>query len=225
MKRGLLAGVLAAAVAVFVWLAAAYVDGGSVVSFDVRTAEWVAREMPGWAEWAARPFTWVGGWAGLTAVGLLAALLLRLVPRRLHDVSFLLLTGVGVGVLTGVLKSVFERARPDEGSAIPLPHSYSFPSGHASGSVALLGGIAVLVAERLPRRRDRILALAAAAALAGCIAASRVILNVHYVSDVIAGYALGVAWLSLCLLVRAEVDRRSARFRHEAVTPPTHDPG
>ena len=105
-------------------------------------------------------------------------------------------------MLVPVLKAVYERARPDLGSAIPLPHSYSFPSGHAATAVVLYGALGLLLAERARSRLRAVGWLAGAAVLALAIGASRVLLNVHFVSDVAAGFAVGLAWLCCCLIVR-----------------------
>ncbi len=109
---------------------------------------------------------------------------------------------------------------------MPLPESSSFPSGHAAEGVAGLGALAVLAAERLPDRRARAL-LWAAVVLAGlAVGLSRIALGVHYVTDVLAGWCFGLAWLAGCLLVRdrlvaearctGEPDRRAATLGHVA---------
>jgi membrane-associated phospholipid phosphatase len=89
-------------------------------------------------------------------------------------------------VANGLLKGVFERARPplsaaDLTASIDLPASYSFPSGHAMTAFAAATALAVL------HPRLRVPALA----LAGLIAASRPYLGVHYWTDVVVGAALG----------------------------------
>ena len=109
---------------------------------------------------------------------------------------------VGITVLVSVLKAVYERARPDLGTAIALPHSYSFPSGHAATAVVLYGALGLLLAERASSRLRAVAWLVGAALLALAIGASRVLLNVHFVSDVAAGFAVGLAWLCCCAIVR-----------------------
>ena len=112
------------------------------------------------------------------------------------------LTGIHL-VLTPVLKEVFDRPRPDEGSPIPLPSSDSFPSGHASGSVVTFALLAIFSAERWPSRRGLLVGLAAVLAVGAGM--SRVVLNVHFVTDVLAGFALGLAGLAAALLARARL--------------------
>jgi undecaprenyl-diphosphatase len=186
---------------VFVLLARAFVDGGLVVSFDDDVSQWVADSVPGWVEQVARVVTWLGGAIGagmVTAVGLV--LLWR--GNRRPDALFLAGAVGGIAVLVPALKAVYERARPDLGSVIALPHSYSFPSGHAATAVVLYGAIGILLAERASSRRRAAGWLVAAALLALVIGTSRVVLNVHFVSDVAAGFAVGLAWLCCCAIVR-----------------------
>ena len=104
---------------------------------------------------------------------------------------------LGSGALDAVLKLAFERSRPALFHAIPLPASYSFPSGHAMLSAASYGIIAFVVAREQPRTAWLPFALAAALVL--LIGASRVFLGVHWATDVLAGFAGG----AFCLMVGA----------------------
>jgi undecaprenyl-diphosphatase len=190
----------AVGVLVFVFLARAYVDGGLVVSFDDNVSRWVADSVPGWAEQVARVVTWLGGAIG---AGVVTAIALVVLWRdRRSDALFLAGAVGGITVLVAVLKSVYERARPDLGTVIPLPHSYSFPSGHAATAIVLYGALGLILAERASSRLRAVGWLVGAALLAFAIGTSRVLLNVHFVSDVAAGFAVGLAWLCCCAIVR-----------------------
>jgi undecaprenyl-diphosphatase len=215
----ILLGVVVAGVGAFALLAWATSVDGVISEVDRNVAAWVAAHMPTWAEWLARPFSWLGGWICVTllAVGASAVLLRR---RRWADALLVVVTLAGIQLLTLGLKQAFERSRPDDGSAVPLPPSYSFPSGHAGTAAAFFGGLTLLLAAAVPAGRRRLLVLTVGSAIALAIGASRVVLNVHYVSDVLAGFALGLAWLALCLLALlrpAGVDR-TPPIRREAVT-------
>jgi undecaprenyl-diphosphatase len=188
------------ALAGFALLAAAY-PNEPLAGWDEGIAEWVAGNVPDWLEWLARPFSWLGGWPGLTVLGIVVVLALAR-ERAWLDVGFFLAAFVGSQVVFPFLKLLFDRERPDIDPAIPLPESSSFPSGHAVAGAACVGAVAVLAAERLPSRRARRWLWAAAAALGLAIGLSRVALGVHYATDVIAGWCLGVVWLAACLLVR-----------------------
>ena len=202
---------------VFVLLARAYVDGGLVVSFDDNVSRWVADTVPGWIEQLARVVTWLGGAIGAGIVTAVALVVLWRANRR-ADLVFLAAAVAGITVLVPVLKAVYERARPDLGSAIPLPHSYSFPSGHAATALVLYGALGILLAERASSRLRAAGWLVGAALLALAIGTSRVLLNVHFVSDVAAGFAVGLAWLCCCAIVR-EVTRSDV-MRGEASASP-----
>lgn len=200
--------VLLLSLLVFGVLALAY-PHDPVEAVDEAVAEWVAGTMPGWAEWSARPFSWVGGWIGLVLAGTVAVALL--VWRRAWlDATVVLAAFAGSQLTANLLKLAFDRPRPEYGSAVPLPPSPAFPSGHAAAATACVGALAVVLCARLAAPRARALVWAAAAVLGAGIAASRVVLGVHWVSDVVAGAALGLAWLSACLLVREALRASSA---------------
>jgi undecaprenyl-diphosphatase len=197
---------LIAGLAGFLALAVLY-DQEPLGSVDADVAEWVASDLPGWVEWLARPFSWLGGWIGLTALGIAATVLL-VHERAWLDLAFFAAAYLGSQLVVALLKEWFDRPRPDVGSAVPLPESASFPSGHATAGVASLGALAVLAAERLPSHRARAWLWGIVVALGVAVGLSRVALNVHYVTDVLAGWCLGLAWLAACLLGREALRRR-----------------
>jgi membrane-associated phospholipid phosphatase len=190
----------------FVLFAALY-DQEPFSSVDADVARRVAQSMPGWAEALARPFSWTGGVVGVVGICVVAAIVLGR-ERSWLDFGFLLAAAVGSQLLVWALKAWFDRPRPDAGAAIPLPHSPSFPSGHATAGVAVVGAVAVLVSERVSGSRGQRWVWALAAVLALGIGLSRIVLNVHYVTDVLAGWCLGLSWLAACLLVRDRLARR-----------------
>ena len=108
---------------------------------------------------------------------------------------------VGNAVLNRTLKSVFERARPVHDNALAFADGWSFPSGHASGSVVAYGMLAYLLVRLLPARfaSAHLPVVALAAALAFTTGSSRVFLQVHFATDVLAGFASGSAWLAVCI--------------------------
>jgi undecaprenyl-diphosphatase len=197
---------LAAGLLGFVALAVLY-EREPLASIDTDVAKWVASDLPGWVEWLARPLSWLGGWIGLTALGVAAAVLL-VRERAWLDLAFFAAAYLGSQLVVALLKEWFDRPRPDIGSAVPLPESASFPSGHATAGVASLGALAVLAAERLASRRARAWLWAAVVVLGLAIGLSRIALNVHFVTDVLAGWCLGLAWLAACLLGREALRTR-----------------
>jgi undecaprenyl-diphosphatase len=157
--------------------------------------------LPEWVESPARAFSWIGGWVGITLLAVaMGVVLLR--ERAWLDLGFLVVATAGSELAVALLKGWFDRERPDAGPAIPLPSSSSFPSGHATSGTACLGAVVVLLTERLPSRRARRTVWAVTIALGLGIGLSRVALGVHFVTDVLAGWCFGLAWLAGCLLVR-----------------------
>lgn len=204
-RRVVIASVALAALTLFVLLAVAY-EHDPLASWDDEVAVWIAGHLPLALEALARPFSWVGGWIGITLLTAGAAVVL-LRGRAWLDLGFLLAAVVGSQVAVALLKTWFDRPRPAIDPVVDLPPSASFPSGHAASGSACLGAVAVLAVERLPTPRARRW-LWTAAVIAGLgVGASRVALGVHYVTDVVAGWCLGLAWLALCLLVRDALGR------------------
>lgn len=194
--------VAAAGLAAFAVLSVAVVRETALVDLDERVSRWVAEEMPRWAEWVFLPPTWIGGLLGLTLVSLVAAAVLLRRGRRWEAV-WIVASVAAVQLLVAIVKTGFDRTRPADGASIPVPSSSSFPSGHAAAGLVAAGAIAALVAAGA--RGGVVWGVAALAAL--LIGASRIALNVHFVSDVLAGVALGVACLALLLVVRDAVAR------------------
>jgi undecaprenyl-diphosphatase len=120
----------------------------------------------------------------------------------------------GNAVLNTTLKGVFERVRPVHDQAIAHADGYSFPSGHTSGSVVAYGMLAYVLIRTTPPA-FHLPALVAGAAIAFVTGCSRVFLQVHYPSDVVAGFASGLAWLGIVIasVEAARQYRKSRRAR------------
>jgi undecaprenyl-diphosphatase len=130
-------------------------------------------------------------------VALVTLLLVRM--RRFNEAALVSLSAVGIELLNGGLKLAFHRPRPE--LAYVHLDTYSFPSGHAAGTTAIYGVIFFVLASRL-RSASRILLIATGfVMLVGPVDFSRLYLEVHYLSDVLAGSALGAAWASGSLFV------------------------
>ncbi len=107
---------------------------------------------------------------------------------------------VGGGLALNVLmKLAFHRARPVFDDPLLTLSTYSFPSGHVAGSTICYGLGVAWVFTRTRQLRWRIVAVVAATLAIGVVAFSRMYLGVHYLSDVGAAFAEGIAWLALCL--------------------------
>jgi membrane-associated phospholipid phosphatase len=138
----------------------------------------------------------------LTLAGLGLAGAAFLLWQRHHGlcIGWILALG-GNAVLNPVLKRIFERTRPVHDDLQSFADGWSFPSGHASGSVVAYGMLAYLAVRLLPARWSaaRLPVLLLAASVAFTVCASRVFVQVHFATDVLAGMASGSAWLAVCI--------------------------
>jgi membrane-associated phospholipid phosphatase len=105
----------------------------------------------------------------------------------------------GAFVLNHLLKLLFERARPRWEDPLLSLSSYSFPSGHTAAAAALYGVLAAYAVSSMPQHRWT--AILVAAAMVVLVALSRMVLGVHYLSDVLAATISTGMWLVLCLAV------------------------
>lgn len=102
-------------------------------------------------------------------------------------------------LLNVLMKYAFRRARPSFEDAILALSTYSFPSGHVAGSTLLYGVVAAMLLAQVATWRWRVMIVLVALAMVVLVALTRLYLGVHYLSDVLAAFAEGVAWLALCL--------------------------
>lgn len=148
--------------------------------------------------------TWFGTFKALTILSIVAILAIAHVGRKRLALAWLL-TLVGSGLAIEAMKEVFERPRPVWEKPFAVEESFSYPSGHASGSTVGYGMVAYCLALRWKSWRRRLGLVVGLAAWVLLIGFSRIYIGVHYLSDVLAGYALGLAWLALCIVVIEEV--------------------
>jgi undecaprenyl-diphosphatase len=115
--------------------------------------------------------------------------------RRLRLILFLVVTSIAGGLIDSAVKILVNRPRPIVDHPVATALGKSFPSGHAMSSTVTYGALALVFLPVLPRRW-RPLALAVVVAIVLAIGTSRLFLGVHFVSDVIGGFVLGLAWLA-----------------------------
>lgn len=116
----------------------------------------------------------------------------------------------GNALLNPTLKHLFERARPVHTHGLAFEDSYSFPSGHSSGSMVVYGMLLYLALQLLPPRWHAPAVMAAIAVIL-TTACSRIFLQVHFASDVVAGLLSGGTWLLVCVSSVEYARRRKRR--------------
>lgn len=135
-----------------------------------------------------------GSVSGIIAIGLGVAYFMR---KNRSAVLRLLVALIGSTLMSQGIKILVARVRP-----MPLPwigtiNSYSFPSGHATSSMVLYGFIAIVAYASAKSERGRLLAIMLPGLLIMLIGVSRIVLGVHFLSDVLGGWFLGAFWLSV----------------------------
>jgi membrane-associated phospholipid phosphatase len=156
--------------------------------------------------------TFFGSHFFLIPATLLVAFILR---AKGHPTSALLFFASVAGgfVLNALLKISFHRARPDLWPALVAEHTYSFPSGHAAMSTVFYGGLAAVVFHLTDRRGPRIAAVTLALVVIVTIMGTRVYLGVHWATDVLAGFVVGIFWVAVSAIATEVVYRRVPRAR------------
>lgn len=120
--------------------------------------------------------------------------------RQFYWLAALASSVAGGGLLNKILKYVFHRPRPFFPDPLLTLSSYSFPSGHTMMATVLYGSLAAYLLSRTTNWPKRFVIILATVCLIATVGFSRMYLGAHYLSDVLAAIAEGLAWLSLCLL-------------------------
>lgn len=141
----------------------------------------------------------------LTAFTLVAAWLLY--RHRPRQAAFVVVTVVGSALLNALVKRAVQRARPMVSDPLITAPGLSFPSGHAQSAFVTYATLLVVFWPAMRSAWRRIAVVVATAMVLG-IGLSRVALAVHYVSDVLAGYVLGAAWV-IAMIAIFDPRRRS----------------
>lgn len=154
---------------------------------------WVVRRGQRFVD-TVRYVSWLGRPPFLTLVAGIAALYV-VMHRRYRLAAFLVTTAVLGGLVDTAVKVLVHRPRPVFTDPVASAYGKSFPSGHAMSSTIVYGAL-LLVFLPVVRRKRRPYAIAATALLVLAISASRIALGVHFLSDVVGGIVLGLAWLA-----------------------------
>jgi membrane-associated phospholipid phosphatase len=172
--------------AAMLWLGGAEGDRAVLASL-------YAGDSPGWGRFA-QMITEFGSFPVVMALAVIGALLL--VRRGQMWAAWLLLAlPLSTGLIVELQKRWIGRLRPhDQEHLLVQVQSYAFPSGHTANATVLWLGLALLLVRG---ERARLIAIAAAVLLVVAIGLSRNMLGVHWPSDVVAGWALGLFWMLL----------------------------
>jgi undecaprenyl-diphosphatase len=187
-----LAGAIGALV-FFSWLASEVLEG-EARAFDEAVRSFVHKQASPILTTIMQMITWLGSVLWLVVFGVCVTVAFALI-KRWRDIALFIVAMAGAIVLNITLKLNFGRARPNPFFETPQPSSYSFPSGHALLSLCFYGALAVIITHRLRSRSARFLLWTVTALVVVLIGFSRIYLGVHHPTDVVASYAVALAWV------------------------------
>jgi len=220
----LVAGAVLAVAGTWAFVAIAdIVRDGATQQFDEAVLRWMAAHQTPVLQKVMFEITLLGTGIVLMTMVFVAALFLWLSNHHFSALLLFIATWGGV-LINSLLKSTFNRPRPQvfEWGAQVL--TSSFPSGHAMSATIAYGTVAYLAARLQANRVSRWLTVTIAALLIVLICTSRLYLGVHYPSDVVAGSLMGLAWAGFCMATLEAIQVFGRRYRpaileHEAPAP------
>lgn len=191
------------------------VISGSTQNFD----EWavqsfreaVLRHVPLPAQLIDQAFTDISALGGPTVILMMTVAILGFLlwDHRYNALLLMIMATVGGVALTWLLKEAIDRSRPHL-AHLTIATMSSFPSGHSILSAVLYPTLGTLLARVVPRKRLKIYFMLVALALSFLVGVSRIYLRVHYPTDVLAGWAAGLAWAAFCWTIAKYLQRRGA---------------
>lgn len=217
------------ALAAVAWVSVLAVMGGAVTgigailhaggtdSIDHSVWRWVVDHRVAALDGLAKGLTFAASTSVVVPLTIVVAALLAWWARRGRDAALVGASAAGAYLITAILKDLVERPRPPVGQRLVTVHEWSFPSGHATQSVALYGAVLVVVVAS-SGRGARVAGWCAGVLVALAVGWTRVYLGVHWFSDVLGGWAIGASWLwSLAWLLGYTAPSRGSEEAGEPV--------
>lgn len=169
---------------------------------------------PRWVEMGAEDLTAMGSYTPMAVIVFAVVGYLALIRQWGNAVLITVSVLAGLG-LNHLLKDVFDRGRPDIVPHLVDVSTKSFPSGHAMMSAVVYLTMGTLLAQASDRWRVKLFVMGLAVVMTLAIGTTRVYLGVHYPTDVLAGWSIGLAWAALAWLVGWAIRRWGPRHTLE----------
>jgi len=214
LSLGVLAFIFSASL--FGWLAEDVSSGEPITQLDASIAMWWARHQTPVIRELMVFVSWFHTWP-IAAISLV--FLAYLLWARNWMWAIVGATAVAGGVsLNTALKLAFHRERPTYSGLAAALNTYSFPSGHTLAAMVIYAVFAAYAISKVRSRNLRTLIALGACSVVSLVAFSRIYLGVHYLSDVVAGLAEGIAWFALCYTATTTLFARWRRKRQQIST-------
>jgi membrane-associated phospholipid phosphatase len=175
-------------------------DGITLV--DRPVLHFLATHRQPWSITAAEVISDIGSPLGVAVTGLLVGSVLAVLRRSWLPLLVVVLGGAGIAVINTTVKRLVSRSRPPQLTAVLGEHGFSFPSGHTTGTTAVWLLLAWMIGHWvIGRRAGRVMVWTGALLMIAAVGLTRIYLGVHFLTDVLAGWALGAAWAVTIALV------------------------
>lgn len=175
-------------------LIAYFVEAEKLISFDTRVIAFVQSFESKFLTAIMKFLSFIGSTVAVIFITIGSAFFLYRILHHRRELILLAITMIGSTLLNMLLKSIFQRARP-EINQIVFEEGFSFPSGHSMAAFSLYGVLTFLLWRHIRTRAGRGLLLTVNSLMILLIGLSRIYLGVHYPSDVIGAYAASGFWL------------------------------
>lgn len=194
-----------------VYLAVTLNDGPA--SWDQPILNWMIGHRTPELNQAVTWFTNLGSTPGMVSIALISVALLMWRSRSWWPLALVAVAAAGSLTLTSVLKTAVGRTRPPRSEAVPpFESSASFPSGHTLNAAAIIAVIAYLIVLQLHSTLARVATITGLSLFIVLMGVSRVYLGLHWFTDVLAGWMIGLGWASLVMLIHHFVVVRGRRW-------------
>ncbi|GAA1892165.1 phosphatase PAP2 family protein [Lapillicoccus jejuensis] len=193
-------------------------EGADLSRLDVPVLDAMVRLRSPGLDRAVTGLTDLGGTVGMPVIALVAVAVMTWRWRAWTPLVLTAVAAAGSVAMTVAGKDLVGRARPPLTLAVPpYETSPSFPSGHSLNAVVIVGVLVYLVLPHLHHKRTRTLLVVAGTVFAAAIGLSRVFLGHHWLTDVVAGWLLGLGWLAVVVTAhRLQLTARRHRATAEA---------
>ena len=182
------------------------VQSGKAAAFDDAVRFFFYDMRSGALTSAAKAMTYLGNWQSVTV---LCIILLIIKPTRIRYGIPVSAGAISVTVINKIIKNLVRRERPDQIYHLIKQGGYSFPSGHSITSMFVFGMLIYLVRVNVQNRKAANVLTVIIAVPMVCIGLSRIYLGVHYPSDVLAGWSLGIAVMMVVIEIADRLRSRS----------------
>jgi len=195
-------------VGVLLWSVLAH---GGLTAADSSLAAFIAGHRLAWLTPVVQLVTWMGSSLFIIPLGIAVGGYLYVRGSTWRPFVMVAAAFAGAAALYDIVKPTVARTRPPAALQVGGPDSgWAFPSGHATQSIAFSGMLAIVLSLWYAPSRQRLFGIGAGLVVI-LVGASRLYLGVHWLTDVLGGYALGLAWMSLVMVASQLIDDRKRR--------------